>query len=930
MKLTANSRHRLLPILTAVAVGTTLCVGSTHAVAARSSDSGEWAHPRQDTHNTGHQALPGDLKRAAATEIGRVGGTTSWVDSADLDGDGSKEVLYLTAGKVIAAEGDLTTKWEADRLNPADIIGVHDLDGDGVREVVGISATAVFVLDARDGSVLWRKDFGAVLSADWMKVADLDQTVPGLELVVWPYYSAHGKAFAFDQGVAQARQLWTSAPAYENPAYVPEVVVGDLDADGSNEVLIAGYGTLRAYDGKTGQERSGGPGWNGRVDFISGPGVDGRNYGQIQLINLDEDPQLEIVDISDGVTLHVAVIQNDASGLSLAYDRLIDYPENQKSLRTTIRSVGDLDGDGRVEMALNIFNDTGDKKWHLVVLDALTGFSQPEVDETGLYVHGVRDVDNDGRAEFFVSEEAGRVPSSSSPLKIYSLEATGLVERAQVGPGRFAMDRHNHVPATLSPHSRNSTIEVLIPDGLADFATLEGDRMVGYHLTADGAQQVWERAAQGDSLMRVQDFDGDGSSEVVLATDEGDLASESASGEQLGQAPLGALTADPTVADLDGDGVNEIVLAGLGKIRVLERDGKSFTERWSRAGKGVYVYLGNRQSVPLADMDADGDKELLIATAEGEHSKLEVVRGDGRVLWSHVFEDLPAPAAGNGIYMWTVGQFNGDDVPDVYVAAFSGGYNTEVSRILDGRDGSLIASRNQNPERPGIGFGPWVGLVGVQDIDGNGIEEAIFLAKDVVYAVNADTMARPVVITGHAGLYHNPTFANVDDDAADELVMHAGFNFMDVVDFSEVASGKTLWQVETQPGEYLGRHSAIADIDGDGRLEVASANASGVLSVRDARTGAEEWKYELGSPGTNLVSLDVNNDGRVDLVTSTQDGRVVALNGRTNAPGRSRVLWTVDIGVELGNVTAADIDSDGRTELVVAGLDGNLYAVDKP
>lgn len=884
------------------------------------SPPGDWPLPRHDAAQSGTQELRGHIKRPQATEVARIGGVTSWVISEDITGDAALEALYLTAGRVVAVDSSLGLLWETDDLGPKDILGAYDLDGDGSTEVVGVGTNTVFALSGDDGSLLWEHDFQTPVDDGWMKVADVDPSTTGLELVVWPYYASEGEAYAFDQGADAGRLLWTTTPTYENPAYAPGVVVGDIDADGVPEILMAGYGTLRAYDGRTGAEKD-------RVDFISGPGVDGRNYGQVEVVNLDADPQLEVVVVADGVTLHVAVVQNSDDGLELLHDRLIDYPENEKTLRTTVRSVGDLDADGRTEIALGIFNDTGDNLWHTVVLDALTGFDAPEADVAGLYLHGVRDVDGDGVAEFFASPEQTRVPAASSDLKVLRLGPSGLVEVAALGQGRYVVDPHTNVPATLSPNSRNTSAEILVPEPLADVISLQGGQLVGHRLDDAGATQVWTRASDGDTLHLAEDLDGDGSTELVLSTRDGQLMAEDADGTVLGSADLGALTANPTVADLDGDRDNEVVVAGLGQVRVLDVDRRGrFTERWTREGRGTYVYLGNRESVPLADMDGDGDAEVTIATTVDDNSAFDVVDGDGSLVWRHVFEDLPAPTPGNGVFTWSIGRFNGDEVPDVYVSAFSGGYNTEVSRILDGRDGALIASRDDNPTRPGIGFGPWVGHAAVYDLEGDGIEEAVFLAKDVLYAVNAFTMDDPKVVTGHLGLYHNPTFVDVDGDPATELVMHGGFDYQDVVDFSDSPTGETKWRAETTPGQYLGRNAGIADVDGDGALEVVSYSDQGVVSARDAATGVEEWTYDMGVPGTSLAAVDIDGDRQVDLVGGTVDGRVFALDG---ADAEQRVIWSVDIGAEVGDITPADVDGDRRSELVVASLDGSLYVIDR-
>ncbi len=61
-------------------------------------------------------------------------------------------------------------------------------------------------------------------------------------------------------------------------------------------------------------------------------------------------------------------------------------------------------------------------------------------------------------------------------------------------------------------------------------------------------------------------------------------------------------------------------------------------------------------------------------------------------------------------------------------------------------------------------------------------------------------------------------------------------------------------------------------------------------------------------------------------VTGTDDGKLVALDGRADAP--ERVIWSLDIGYAVGDVAAANVDQDGKSELVFAAQDGQLYVVD--
>lgn len=901
----------------------------------RRSPAGQWPRMGMDTRNTCYQPLPGKIRKPTVAARAYLGGTTGWVMAADLDGDGRKELLYITGGQVVAKGADLSDRWVASGLGPTDILGVYDLAGDGSRQVVVLGLTTVYALSATDGSIQWHHDFGVAgyVYAKSMQIAKLDAAKAGLQLVVWPYNSQYGYAFAFDGGVASGRQIWQSSPAYPDPAYLPEVVVGDVNGDGGNEVVIAGYHTISAYAGATGALLDGGDGtWKGKVDWETGPGIDGRNYGHIQLVNLDSDAHLEVVDLSDSVTLHAAVVQNDASGMSLLWDKFIEYTENHKALRCTVNSVADVDGDGRTEIVCCLFNDHGDNRWHLLVADALAGLDSPKLDLADRYLRGVQDFDGDGKAELLVSVETTQTPGSRSDLELYAVGADGAYHKVWSLPSaQVVTDPHADYPATVSPGSRNGRLEVLRADPLASFVVVSGDSLQGYTYSGDTVAQTWSRAYDGGVLHRVADLDGDGEAEVVYQTADGFLRLENADGTLVAQAPLAGLSGTATVADLDGRHRNAIIVPGFGAVRVFDYVGHKLVQRWRQPGQGEYVYRETLESVPAADLDGNGRSELVFVDTVDEHTRMRVVDGSGAQVWNHVFDDLPAPtlAGPNGAYLWTFGDFSGHDGLDIYVGANRAGYNTEVSRVLDGRTGALLAARNDGPGHVGAQFGPWTGAPAVFDIDGDGIDNTIFLAADVTYDLNGTDTAGVKILDGHLGLYHTPVIADVDGDGRPEVLMTAGFNYLDVIDLDPSGAGSTLWRVETTPGELFGRRSAVVDVDGDGTVELATLSDSGYLTCRNAATGAVKWSFKIPGQGLapNVIAVDIDGDGHIEYVLGTGDGTLFAIDARPDAT--ERVKWSLAIGRRLGDVIAADVDGDHHSELLVTAEDGYLYVVDQ-
>ena len=96
---------------------------------------------------------------------------------ADLDGDGSAEILVSTATQLIAYRGNLSSLWR--KPIPEDFGGItgvtaFDLDGDGVREVLFNGEKDLYVLDGRNGATLHTFSNLSFTAMEHPAVADVD------------------------------------------------------------------------------------------------------------------------------------------------------------------------------------------------------------------------------------------------------------------------------------------------------------------------------------------------------------------------------------------------------------------------------------------------------------------------------------------------------------------------------------------------------------------------------------------------------------------------------------------------------------------------------------------------------------------------------------------------------------------------------------
>lgn len=119
---------------------------------------------------------------------------------------------------------------------------------------------------------------------------------------------------------------------------------------------------------------------------------------------------------------------------------------------------------------------------------------------------------------------------------------------------------------------------------------------------------------------------------------------------------------------------------------------------------------------------------------------------------------------------------------------------------------------------------------------------------------------------------------------------------------------------------------AVADVNGDGALDIVAAVAHGVvIYYGDMRGGV--LKIELISmparPQT-IALADVNHDGVPDILTATIDGLWVSRSSRTQyaAPGR---LYNARNTAALA---AADVNGDGSIDVMTGAADGVAVTLD--
>ena len=118
--------------------------------------------------------------------------------------------------------------------------------------------------------------------------------------------------------------------------------------------------------------------------------------------------------------------------------------------------------------------------------------------------------------------------------------------------------------------------------------------------------------------------------------------------------------------------------------------------------------------------------------------------------------------------------------------------------------------------------------------------------------------------------------------------------------------------------------SAIADVDGDGEMEVVMGSWDRKIYCLQGSDGTLEWSYATGGEiYSSPVVADVDGDGEVEVVVGSYDHKVYCLRGSDGS-----LEWSYATGGEVRSSPAvADVDGDGEMEVVVGSADHEVYCL---
>lgn len=400
---------------------------------------------------------------------------------------------------------------------------------------------------------------------------------------------------------------------------------------------------------------------------------------------------------------------------------------------------------------------------------------------------------------------------------------------------------------------------------------------------------------QNPQRTRAGDVDGDGVVDLVVvsgASTGATLAAYLGLGDGTFAEPLTRTTSREAfeLADLDGDGVDEVVTAGAtGQV-------------WSLAS-GAWVRVpawdvpGVVTDLRVADSEGDGDPDLA------------VLDGSGQVVWTNT---------GSG---WTGARASDDQAP---VFAFGDADDDGVAEF--------VAT-------------PYSQDVEIGDVTGDGVPDLVFAEHDREQGldVHVGQGDGTFAVVEHAVRASDVEIADLDGDGTSEVLAlsaTSGQHRLTVVRLGPAGQVVRADRHDTI-GPWLHgvqEQLAVADLDADGWLDLATANQYTGLAVRRQLaprcdgcppsfvTGSSVAAHDAGHPVDGAIELQLGTDLGEGSASAVADA--VQLRDRLGAPVPVTTTLT---GRTLEVVPAQPLSRGHHYQLLVGGLeDVDGFAMQEP
>ncbi len=297
----------------------------------------------------------------------------------------------------------------------------------------------------------------------------------------------------------------------------------------------------------------------------------------------------------------------------------------------------------------------------------------------------------------------------------------------------------------------------------------------------------------------------------------------------------------PAIGDIDGDGLSEIVTAvgGSAYVTVFEHDG---TEKWSATSVPWVNDQGG--AIALADLDADGDVEIVADTHVFDH--------EGNHLWA-------APEQEGFDLLWRITATAVADLDE------DGTQEIVLGQSAYRYDGSVYY------QRPDIG----PGFPQIANLDDDPQPEILVTNRDGITILEHDgtVKVKDLRPTGDPvdAWFRPATVHDFDGDLVSEFAVSSAGNYS-----VYEPDGSLKWSAEVVDVSGWAAGTAF-DFIGDGSAEAMYADEWNLFAFDASGTPVIEWERSGKTLIDYPVVADVDNDASAEIVVVSGESYGIAM-----------------------------------------------------